>query len=391
MDITAGELAQAMNRLRQAHSEILSPMPRAAVVAALAEFAAHWRDPSCGPRRQAEQMQEPFPFAMTQVSLNSLLDSLTSDSLWQLIDSENVRNAKGHSLVGHVIAGNTPLLAWVCTIRALLVGSASLVKLPSGPASVWGQWFHQALAGVSPELAQCVFMAQWPGETAELNAALCGGVDLVMVQGSDETLHTLRALCPAGTPFVGYGHRVSFGLVCKGSTNAAAGFAKDVLLYDQGGCLSPQTIFVEGGWQEARDFAESLAEALAAAAIRYPLPVRAAYAPRTVREARELAHMEEGTRLWKDPAGRWTVVARPQRAFTPSPTFGVVSVQPLGTLADLPEAIAPVAAFLQGCAVAGDAQDYLPAVSYLCGPGELQAPPLSWRQDGRDVLRALIQ
>ena len=73
-----------------------------------------------------------------------------------------------------------------------------------------------------------------------------------MAQGSDETLRALRTLCPAGTPFVGYGHRVSFGVVCKGSTNAAAGFAKDVLLYDQGGCLSPQTIFVEGGWQKAQ-------------------------------------------------------------------------------------------------------------------------------------------
>ena len=110
----------------------------------------------------------------------------------------------------------------------------------------------------------------------------------------------------------------------------------------------------------------------------------------TVREARTLAQMEAGTRLWEDPVGRWTVAARPQRGFTPSPTFGVVSVQPLDTLADLPEALAPVAAFLQGCAVAGDAQDYLPAVSYLCGPGELQAPPLNWRQDGRDVLRVLV-
>ena len=49
----------------------------------------------------------------------------------------------------------------------------------------------------------------------------------------------------------------------------------------------------------------------------------------------------------------------------------------------------PVAGYLQGCAVAGEAGDYVPCLPYLCKPGELQAPPMSWRQDGRDVLRVL--
>jgi len=393
MDITADELAQAIRHLRHAHSEVLVPMPQANVIAALAEFAVRWRDPAYGPRRLAEATLEPFPFAMVKVSLDALLDSLTPDKLWQLVDSEEVRNAKGHPLIGHVIAGNTPLLGWVSIIRALLVGSASLVKLPSGPASAWGHLFQQSLADVSPELAECVFMAQWPGGTAILDAALCGGADLVMAHGGDDTLHALKALCPAGTPFVGYGHRVSFGLVLPGgaTAEAAAGFARDVLLYDQGGCLSPQTIFVEDGWQQATGFAMLLADALVLAARQFPLPVRAARAAMTVREARLLAHMEDETRVWEDPAGRWTVAARPQQIFVPSPTFGIVSVQALDTLADLPEAVSPVAAFLQGCAVAGEAQDYLPALSRVCAPGELQAPPLSWRQDGRDVLRVLVR
>ena len=80
-------------------------------------------------------MTEPFPFAMVQVSLDALLDSLTPEALWRLIDAEGVRDARGFPLIGHVIAGNTPLLAWVSVLRALLVRSASLVKLPSGQAA----------------------------------------------------------------------------------------------------------------------------------------------------------------------------------------------------------------------------------------------------------------
>ena len=385
-DVTA-----AIARLRRSQADVLAPLSQARVINTLTEWAARWRDPVYPPRVEAETWQEPFPFAMVEVSLDTLLDSLTPEALWALVDAEDVRDSQGYPVIGHVIAGNTPLLAWVSIIRALLVGSASFVKLPSGPAAGWGHLFVRTLADVSPKFAACVHLEQWPGGTTGLDAALCAGVDLVVAHGSDATMRSLRALCPPQTPFIGYGHRVSFGLVTRGSgdAEAAAGFAKDVLLYDQGGCLSPQTIFVEGDWRDALAFAECLAAALPDAAARYPLPVRADRAGAVVREARGLAWMGEGNRLWEDPRLRWTVIARPQAVFAASPTFGVVSVQPLAALEDLPEALAPVAGYLQGCAVAGAEGDYVPSVSYLCKPGELQSPPLSWRQDGRDVLRVL--
>ena len=392
MDETADGIRAAVARLRHRQAETLARMPQSEIVTAFGMLSTRWGDPAYPLRREAEEWRVPFPFAMVQVSLEALLHSLTPDALWALIEAENARGAQGYSVIGHVIAANTPLLAWVSILRALLVRSASFVKLPSGPAAEWGRLFHRSLADVSPELASCVHLRQWPGGTTALDAALCGGADLVMAHGSDETIRALRGLCPATTPFVGYGHRVSFGLVPQGggTPDAAAGFAKDVLLYDQGGCLSPQTIFVEGDWGDTLAFAAQLAEALLQAAAAYPLPVRAARAAMTVRAAREMAWMEEGNRLWEDPGLRWTVIARPQTSFAPSPTFGVVSVQPLASLDSLPEAVASVAKHLQGCAVTGDAAGYLPGVSRLCAPGELQAPPLSWRQDGRDVLRLLL-
>ncbi len=391
MDEALDGITASLVRLRRSHADILVPMPQAEVVDSLAALAERWRDPAYPPRLEAETWQEPFPFAMVQVSLDALLYSLAPEALWVLIDAEDVRDAQGYPIIGHVIAGNTPLLAWVSIIRALLVRSASFVKLPSGPAAQWGRLFQKTLADVSPDLAACVHLDQWPGGTTEREAALCAGVDLVMAHGSDATMCALRALCPPPTRFIGYGHRVSFGLVTRGNgtPEAAAGFAKDILLYDQGGCLSPQTIFVEGTWEDALAFAERLAAALPVVAARYPLPVRAEQGGAAVREARGLAWMGAGNRLWEDPSLRWTVIARPQPAFAPSPTFGVVSVQPLTSLEDLPEAVASVASCLQGGAVAGKESDYIPNVSYLCAPGELQAPPLSWRQDGRDVLRVL--
>ena len=386
-------IKSSVSDLRERRAETLARMPQEAVVAALAELGRHWRNPSYPLRLAAENWQEPFPFAMVQVSLDALLESLMPDNLWTLIHAENAADTLGYSVVGHVIAGNTPLLAWVSVIRALLVRSASLVKLPSGASAQWAHLFHRSLAEIAPELASCVQLVHWPGGTAEWDKTLCAESDLVMAHGSDTTLRDLRALCPVPTAFVGYGHRVSFGLLLPGADarKAALGFAKDVLLYDQGGCLSPQTIFVEGDWNNALQFASLLAEALSEVSDRYLLPIRAERAAETVRELRALAWMGEGNRLWEDPSLRWTVIARPERAFAASPTFGVISVQPLASLTDLPPALSGVANRLQGCAVAGqETTGYLPSVSYLCEPGELQAPPLQWRQDGRDVLRVLV-
>ncbi len=389
---TVESIEAAVAGLRRRHAGMLSLMPQAEVVAALSEIGRRWRDPTYPLRREAETWTEPFPFAMVQVSLDALLASLTPDALGALIAAEDVLDARGYPVIGHVIAGNTPLLAWVSVIRALLVRSASLVKLPSNASARWAYAFHQSLAEVAPELAVCVSFAEWPGGTQALDAALCTSSDLVMAHGSNATLRDLQALCPAETPFIGYGHRVSLGLLLPDADaeDAARGFAKDVLIYDQGGCLSPQTLYVLGDFDAAKRFAAVLADALAAACAEYPLPVRAAAAAGAVLEARALAHMEGGAALWEDDARRWTVIARPESIFRGSPTYGVVSVQPLASLQDLPEALSAVAGRLQGCAVAGDLEGYLPGVSYLCRPGEMQAPPLAWRQDGRDVLRILL-
>ena len=390
MDITASVIAEDAACLRCAQAAMPS---QAEVVAALAALAERWRDPGYPLRQEAEALQDPFPFQMVWVSLEAILDSLRPAELWALVDSEDCRDAQGFPLVGHVIAANTPLLAWGGVIRALLVRSASLVKLPSGPAAEWGRLFLRSLADVSPALAECIVLHQWSGGTAELDAALCQNADIVMAHGGDSTMHSLRGLCPANMPLVGYGHRVSLAVLPRGTAapEALLGLARDVLLYDQGGCLSPQTVFVEEDWTETLQIAEQFAAALRQTANEYPLPVRLARAAPAVREARALALMELDCRVLAGEDLRWTVIARPDTAFTPSPTFGVVSVQRLASLPDLPRAVAAVAHVLQGCAAAGEGTaGYLPGVSRLCPPGQLQAPPLGWRQDGRDVLRVLL-
>lgn len=396
----AAELRAARRRLT-AQSAGRSLQERA--VSALSHLAECWRDPEYPVRRQAERENAGFPFPMVWVSLQALLASFDRNELWRLIDSESVRGCAGPEVIGHVIASNTPLLGWTSLARALLVQSASFVKLPSHPVAAWAGYFHQTLSEIDPEIADLVRLMHWKGGARDLDGALGEHCDEIIAYGSDETIAAIRALLPAGKPLIDYGHRVSFGLVEAGAdeNNAAHGFARDILLYDQGGCLSPHCIFVQGGFAEAVDFASRLAQALAVRAgePEHQLarlatdPARAA----RVREARSLARMEPGAKLWEDESLRWTVIVQPETRFFLSPTHGVVYVAPLlgkiltDVLAGMP--------FLQGAAVGTASENgrecwerRLAAceVSYICAPGELQRPALGWRENGKPVLRSLL-
>jgi hypothetical protein len=365
---------------------------QAFVVAAIEELAKRWGDPQDPFRQASKKILIPFPFAMTKVSLDGLLASMTSSALWDLIDKEGVREAYGAARIGHIIAGNTPLLSWTSLLRALLMRSHSLVKLPSSEIAEWGFLFRDSLAAVSSDLADFIELHQWKGGISEQDLRIYSSVDLLIAYGSDRTISQIRKQCPDQVPLIGYGHRLSFGVVLAGAemVQAAIGFAHDILLYDQGGCLSPQIIYIEGNREDASLFAGQLASALADTVPLYPLNTRSFSASSAVQEARSLAKMDDQAQLWEDPDLRWTVIAHNDSIFKPSGGYGIVTVKPFTSINHLLNILKPMERIVQGCAVAGKLNMTLPGVSYMCSPGKLQAPPLSWPEDGISPLRSLM-
>lgn len=398
------QFAEDLRERRKALTKAGKPSIQQRAVFALAQIAARWRDPEYHVRRRAERENAGFPSPMVWHSLDPLLPSFSEEALWSLIKSEEARDLQGAELIGHVIASNTPLLAWTSIARALLVQSASLVKLPSHPAAAWAEYFHASLEEVDKELASLLRLARWRGGEEALDQALCRSCDLVVAYGDDKTMAALETMCRPGA-LLAYGHRLSFGVVTAGADwdGAARGFAKDVLLYDQGGCLSPHCIFVEADAADAASFADLLAGALEDAcrdgshvdpSLREDIG-RAAI----VREERALAQMEKGTYSSGDDDLFWTVIALTNTSFRASRTHGIVYVSPfLGT--SLNDALAPVQKYLQGAAIASANEHEWKewrtrlegfGLNYQCLPGEMQCPSLAWRQNGREILRSLVR
>ena len=292
---------------------------------------------------------------MTRLSLDALLDSLTPEALWRLIDTEEVRDACGVPRIGHVIAGNTPLLAWTSLLRALLMRSASVVKLPSGEAAEWGRLFHASLAAVSPALASAIELRQWrgrrhrtrPGAVRERGSGTrlrqrpdhCGPARPLPARHAVDRLRPpcLLRPAPAGRGRSLRPRTASPPTFC--SMTRAAAFRRRPFSWRAAG-------------RRTQSFAARLADALAAAVPDYPCRI----APPTPPRASGRPASSPAWRLERD-SGKTRPCAGPSSPapsplFALSPTHGVVSVQPLASLEDLPAALAPVRNHLQGCALA---------------------------------------
>ena len=334
-----------------------------------------------------------FPWEMMRLSLAALVPGMKASGAWS--ERAGARTAGPSKVVALVLAGNTPLLSWSPIAAALLAGHSVFAKM-SRDETLWPTLFRDVLAQVDPVVAARLVLDVWPGDDPR-TAELVRAADAVVAFGSDRTLAALRDVTPPTMPFFGYGHGISIGLVPGGSPGGDHGFARDVLLYSQSGCLSPRAIFVEGSPDRARAFGAALASAMAGMARELVAPpVRDPAIAHAVREARDMAHFE-GAASSGSADLSWTVITHQM----PSPVLllgehGVVSVIPIGNaVCDLRPLLGESVGYVTGAGVAGTVAGELEVllaslgVSRICPPGEMQTPPLDWPNGGRDLLADL--
>lgn len=289
----------------------------------------------------------------------------------------------------HVISGNTPHSAFQSVARSLLVGSHNRVKLPSAGIPEFEAW----AAMLPPELSELLEIRHdFPDEWRDSAGAV--------LFGQAATLETFRRLLPTGIPIIEHGPKLSIGVVFDPDDHAAGLAARDILAFEQRGCLSLQAVYVAGGPIVARAFCERLATAMArhrAETERLPLTLSESGA---IANARELVRFREAngddTALWESTGDTgWTVVYQTDPTLAPGPLNGYVTVHPLPSGGRLREALGPEAAYLSTVAI-HPCEDALAdrleplAAPRTCALGRSQQPPLFWHHDGRMPLADLV-
>jgi hypothetical protein len=335
------------------------------------------------------------------------LDQLTMEGGEQ--QSGRAAMAFGPGLLVHIAAGNIPNPALMSMVLGLLTRSAQFVKCARG-AALLPRLFAHSIYEYDPKLAACIEVAEWPGGDLALEGVLFSEADCVTATGSDETLSAIKQRLPANVRFLGHGHRVSFGFVAADvltghhAKKIVSRAADDVTAWDQLGCLSPHSIYVQtGGHLSPEEFARELSEELARREVSEPrgkvsTELAAHVASRRAMYELRAAHSSE-TQVWKSQdSTAWTVVCESGLNFQSSCLHRFIYIKPVASVEDVLQSADTVRSHVStvGMAVpehrAGEIATQFArwGATRICPLGQMQNPPLTWRHDGRPALADMV-
>jgi hypothetical protein len=431
-ELTPGMISAACDTLKRNREKYLAPRTTDEIVKILCEVAAAWLRPENQFRRLALELgpaETKFSRPVIERGLDGFFRQFTPENFQALLEQDlgdgvAVKDDKspvpggaaathhfwrGPELLVHIAAGNLPNPALMSLTLGLLTRSAQFVKCASG-AALLPRLFAHSIYEADHKLGTCLELAEWGGGNADLEKALFADADCVTVAGADQTLAAVQARLPAKVRFVGHGQRVSLGFIARDAlreeTIAAtvSRAADDVIAWDQNGCLSPHTFYVEErGVVESDKFAALLAVELARRETTEPrgevtIESSAAIASRRAMYETLAAHRGD-VKIWSSQnSTAWTVVFEHELRFHFSPLNRFVFVKPVPDVAAALPGLDEVRGKVSTVGLAAPpekmqelAQQFARwGATRICPLGLMQNPPLTWRHDGRPALGDLV-
>jgi hypothetical protein len=308
-----------------------------------------------------------------------------------------------HNLVAVVLAGNL----FSAAVRALflpLLAGASVIAKAANHDAVLPYALKRALDAADSGVGQRLEIVQFARKDTLATRALLAQADAVSAYGDDASLHELAKQRKRDARFIAHGHGVSAAFIGReqlatehGARDAADRLALDVAAYDQRGCLSPHSVFVESGAAiDALAFARLLAHA--------SLPLLAELLPAGERSMRE----QTAALQWQAvAAARGELFAAPEHAVSyernlaarPSPGGRLISVHDCPTADALPQALSVFGAHLKCVGVSGTRAErqriadrlHTSTGARVCRIGEMQTPAFDAYADGVPPLDGLLR
>lgn len=216
-----------------------------------------------------------FPEGMSAQILDNLFGKFDRSDLSRVLEtaSKGIFSSR-ERYVGLIFPANIPDPIVVYVFLALSSGSKCWVKF-SRHSKSFGNVFLASIRSESPLMAPRVSSTTSRRVFYERKKIL----DCVVALGDDASLETIQCSLNSPTRFVGFGHRISAGFVFRSALRrgrlreTVERCARDLWLYDQRGCLSPQLFLVEG---RARAFIDELKKTLSDLQDRFG-PIRRPY------------------------------------------------------------------------------------------------------------------
>lgn len=426
--LTMEQLNKVIEKVKKASAETLKSFSVVEIVNIIDKVIERLLDRSSTYRQKAEKLLPivtGYDEEVIRLGLTSYLKTFRKHELQRflvedlgnplLLDEFQPRVKGGFSkvvgpdLITHIWAGNVPALPLWSFISGLLVKAGNIGKVSSAEPLFAG-WFANLMVEAEPRLADCFAVVWWKGGDEERELSVFGQSDVVVGYGGNKSLESLKSRIPITTRFMPFGHKISFGMVSCSSLDSrkavqsAHQAAIDVVRYDQQGCYSPQTFYVQnGGKVSPKEFAGFLAHELDNFAKRYPrrrLSMEESAAITSWRQKEEMSIFSQPNKeVLGNAANDWTVVYEEEITFRPSCLNRVVNVIAFDRIEDVIPVIAPHRAYLQTAGIASSPKELFQwggllgkiGVTRLTGLGTMTSPEAGWHHDGRFNLLDLIQ
>ena len=358
---------------------------------AIAVGAAQWRDPSSWVRREArERLRDGIWSA-------SVVEAALDAALWDL-DASTARRyvAQGGDEVSvlAILPGNVIGPALACAYCAACAGSHLILKAASDERHL-AEIVALQFRDLGEPLSRAAEARYWRGGDPRIEADVFAAVSRIVTFGENATIEDVRRRAPAGVHVVGYGESYSIGVVGRDADvqRTARSAAIDVCMFDQRGCMSPQTVYVAGPNERAAVFAHALSRALAEVGRRLP---RARLIDGESAAVANLVRRLAVSVLDRGAVGRETLIVGGRdkpipdfviavEPFGPPRRAGfgrIVSVRPFRSIDELSGAVRSLSGKLDTVGIAGDLRPRAIAPlgpSRICMLGEMQRPPFGYR------------
>lgn len=308
-------------------------------------------------------------------------------------------------LTTHIWAGNVPGLPLWSFIASLLVKGGVVGKVASAEPFFIGL-FCQVLAEVEPRLANAMAIVSWQGGDQAREKALFRASDVVVGYGTNQTIINLQAQIVAPTRFISFGHKLSFGLLLREaldhqkSEKFADQAALDIVRYDQQGCYSPQTFFVERrGRTTPKEWAELLARKLQVYEERYPLRKLSMEEASERIAWRDAKEWQESAQVFSSKVSAWMVAYEEKLSLEPSPLSRTVHVIAVDDWQEVLDVLQDKRDILQTVGVGASVENLFAVATALSRYGITRVTSIGkmtklhpgWHQDGYSLLRELVQ
>jgi hypothetical protein len=315
------------------------------------------------------------------LELGTLLDANTPQTY-----GDHHCSARALSPILHVVSGNTPHAGIQSLTRGILVGGKNRVKLPRQGLPEFDHFVRLLPAELQPETSN------------SLHAAWIEEAEALVVFGSDETVEFFAKHVSPRQRLLAYGHKVSLGLVMGSfDANVIEGAVRDVLVFDQLGCLSPQLFYVAGDSAEfAKGLAERFNELFLSDSAVAEWTSEIAGSLRSCREEWKFrAATEPGIQVWESSESLdWLVIHDPNPGLVSNPLYRTIFVKPVP--ADLQSVLTPIRRQLSTIGVHPVNSNAVELAIQLgaqrvCPIGRMQKPAVTWHHDGAPTLANLVR